>query len=107
MHRTTIFRIKLEALFVLAIFCPANIYRPSLGKVWLGRPNPKLMPALNLYLRRKKKTILLRFLCTTTVQILIFNFDFNLILKKNNFLISKNVSKLRTIYIIIINIYIF
>ena len=27
----------------LPFFCPANIYRPSLGKVQLDRPNPKLL----------------------------------------------------------------
>ena len=36
-------------------FCPANIYWPSLGKVRLGRPNPKPLQPLNFYLRRKKK----------------------------------------------------
>ena len=46
--------IKLSPLFVLAFsFCLANIYRPSLGKVWLGRPNPKQFQALNFYLRSK------------------------------------------------------
>ena len=47
--------IILEVLFVLAIFCPANIYRPSLGKVQLGRPNPKPIQPFNFYLGRKRK----------------------------------------------------
>ena len=52
---------------ILSIICSANIYRPSLGKVQLGRPNPKPIPPLNLYLRRKKKTILPQIVCTTMV----------------------------------------
>ena len=35
----------------LLYFCMANNYRPSLGKVRLGRANP----TPNFYLRRKKK----------------------------------------------------
>ena len=54
MHRTII-QNKIIVLFVLAFFCPANIYRPSLGKVRLGRPNPKPLKPLNFYLRKKKK----------------------------------------------------
>ena len=38
----------------LLVFCLANIYRPSLGKVRFGRPNPNLSQSLNIYLRRKK-----------------------------------------------------
>ena len=50
-----LYKTKLQALFVLAFFCPANIYRPRLGKVWLGRPNPKPIQPLKFYLRRKRK----------------------------------------------------
>ena len=49
-------RKKIKILFVLAFFCLANIYRPSLGKVQLGRPNPTQLQRLNFYLRRKKQT---------------------------------------------------
>ena len=35
-----LYKIKVKILFVL-FFCLANIYRPSLGQVWLGRPNWK------------------------------------------------------------------
>ena len=41
MHRTTIIQNKILTIIVLAFFCPANIYRPSLGNLWLGRPYPK------------------------------------------------------------------
>ena len=76
MHRTTIVQDKIiSSICSCVFFCPANIYRPSLGKVWLGRPNPKLIPLLNFYLgRRRKKTILLRIVCTTMVQSTILNF---------------------------------
>ena len=59
-----LYRIKLEVLFVLAFFCLANIYRTSLGKEQLGKPNPNQSKSLNFYLRRKKN-ILLRIECTT------------------------------------------
>ena len=36
---------------------PANIYRPSLGKVWFDRPNPKQIQPLNF--QEKKKTFYL------------------------------------------------
>ena len=74
MHRTTIVQNKItNSICSCLFFCPANIYRPSLGKVWLGRSNPKLIQPLNFYLRRKK-SILLRIVCTTTEQIPIFIF---------------------------------
>ena len=83
MHRTIeqnkILRIIRPFLFV----CLANIYRPSLGKVQLGRPNPKPLQPLNFYLRKKKKkTILLRIVCTTTYWSQIFNFYFHLFFLK-------------------------
>ena len=67
-------------------------FETSLGNVWLGRPNPKLPQTLNFYLRRrKKKTILLRIVCTTTLQSLIFNFDFHLFLKEYFFFFIKKI----------------
>ena len=66
MHRSTIVQNKIISIVCYFIFfCPANIYRPCLGKVRLGRPNPKLIQLLNFYLGRKKKPILLRIECTT------------------------------------------
>ena len=53
MHKTTNAQNKI--LSSIFIFFPANIHRPSLGKVRLGRPNPKPIQPLNFYLRRKKK----------------------------------------------------
>ena len=50
-----LYRIKLHVVFVLAFFCPANIYRPSQGKARLGRNNPTQLQRLNFYLRRNKK----------------------------------------------------
>ena len=56
MHRTTIIqKIILISICPCLFFCPANIYSPSLEKVQLGRPNPKLLQPLNFYLRRKEK----------------------------------------------------
>ena len=56
MHKRTIYKIKLSALFVLAFFfCPANIYIPSLGKVRLGRTNPNQSQSLNIYPRMEIK----------------------------------------------------
>ena len=56
MHRTTIVQNKILSIICSCFFCEANIYRPGLGKVRLGRPNPKLLQPLNFYFRRKKKT---------------------------------------------------
>ena len=78
-----LYRIKFKDYLFLLFFCLANIYRPSLGKVRLGKPNPKPVQAFNFYLsKREKKTILLRIVCSTMVQRSIFNFDFHLFLKK-------------------------
>ena len=56
MHRTTIVQNKIISTNCSwPFFCLANIYRPSLGKVQLGRPNQKPQPAFNFYLRRKKQ----------------------------------------------------
>ena len=100
MHRTTIVQNKIiSSICSCLFFCQANIYKPSLGKVQLGRPNPKQIPELNFYLGKKKKTILLRILSTTTVQSAIFNFDFHLFKKKILiFFIKKCVKILNNIY---------
>ena len=56
MHRTTIAQNKIISNICSCLFfCLANIYRPSLGEVQLGRPNPKPIPVLNFYLKKKKK----------------------------------------------------
>ena len=84
MHRTTIVQNKIISIICSChFFCMANIYRPSLRKVRLGIPDPQPLQPLNFYLRRrKKKTILLRIVCTTTLQSPLFNFDFHLFFKK-------------------------
>ena len=56
MHRTTIVQNKiLRIICSCLLFCPANIYKPSLGKVQLGRPNPKLLQPLNFISEEKEK----------------------------------------------------
>ena len=78
------YRIKLYVLFVLAFFCPANIYMPSLGKVRLGRPNPTPFQRFYFYLRRKKQQPFYSefyALQHCAVHIPIFNFDFDLFKK--------------------------
>ena len=76
MHRTTIVQNKIVSIICSCLFfCRANIYRPSPGKVWLGKPNPNLSQSLNIYLRRKKN-ILLRIVCTTAYSVSSFNFQF-------------------------------
>ena len=54
MHRTTIVRNKIISIICnYLFFCLANIYRPSLGKVRLGKPN-QTQQGLNFYLWKKK-----------------------------------------------------
>ena len=89
MHRITIVQNKNQGFskdyLFLPFFCLVNIYRLSLRKVGLGRPNPKLLQPLNLYLRKKRKKIhLLRIVCTTMYRSPILNFDFDLFKKKKN-----------------------
>ena len=55
MHRTIVQNKIISIIFSWFFFCPVNIYRPTLGKVGLGRPNPKPIQPLNFYLRRKRK----------------------------------------------------
>ena len=99
MHRTTIVQNKIISIICSRLFfCPANIYRPSLGKVRLGRPNSKPIQALNIYLRRKRP------LYSELYALQWYRAQFSILificLKKKCFL-SKNVSKFWTIYIII------
>ena len=55
MQRITIVQNKIIRIICSCLFfCPANIYRPSLGKVRLGRPNPNQSQLINFYLRIKK-----------------------------------------------------
>ena len=53
-HRTTIVQNKIISIICSCLLLsPANIYRPSLGKVQLGRNCPNLYQSLNICLRRK------------------------------------------------------
>ena len=103
-HTTTIVQNKIISIICSWPFlCPANIYRPSLGQVWLGRPNPKPIAGLNFYLRRRKKRPFYSELYALQryrawFSILIFMY----FLKKITNFLFKNVSKFWTIYIIII-----
>ena len=54
MHKTIV-QNKIIALFAL-FFCPANIYRTSLQKVRLGRPNPHPTTTARFLSQKKKKT---------------------------------------------------
>ena len=56
MHRATIVQNKILSTIHSWFFCPANIYRQGLGKVQLGRPNQKPLPAFNFYLKKKNNT---------------------------------------------------
>ena len=97
MHKQLLHRIKLYVLFVLAFFCGANIYTPSLEKVQLGRPRPlpNTTTVAQFLSQKKEKNILLRIACTTTSHCTIFNFNF----------LPKNWSKIVTICIIIITFF--
>ena len=66
MHRTTIVQNKiLKDYLFLPFFCPANIYRPSLGMVQLALPKTT-SAAQFLSQKKNNKPILLRIVCTTT-----------------------------------------
>ena len=82
MHRTIVQNKIISIICSCLSFTPANIYRPHLGKVQLGRPNPNLSQSLNIYLRRKKKTFYSELYAQQwiAVQFSIFNF-FKLFLK--------------------------
>ena len=82
MHRTIIEQNKIKSIICSClIFCPVNIYRPSLENVRLGRPNPNLSQSLNIHLRRKKN-IILRIVGTPMYRRPIFNFH---LFRKNYF----------------------
>ena len=76
MHRTIVHNKIISMICSCLFFCLPNIYRPSLGKVWLGRPNPNQQNSLNFYLRKKKNTILLRIVWTTIYNESPPNFQF-------------------------------
>ena len=101
---------NVNAIYFTSLGCIINVsssFEASLDKVRLGRPNRKPLPAFNFYLRRRKKNILLRIARTTMYCFLIFNFYFDLFSKKSMYFFSKNLLKFLTIYIIIINLFIF
>ena len=82
MHRTIVQNKIISIICSCLFYCLANIYRPTLGKVQLGRPNPNLSQSLNIYLRIEKKHILLRIVCPTMHGRPIFNFHFLFIFLK-------------------------
>ena len=45
MHRTIVQNKIISSIYFSKFFWPANVYRPCLGKVRLGRFNPKPIPA--------------------------------------------------------------
>ena len=95
MYRTTIVHNKILRIICSCLFfCLANIYRPSLGKVRLGRPNLKPLQPLNFYLRRKRKNPFYSELYALQVCDAAepnFQFLFSFILKKiKNKFIKKN-----------------
>ena len=64
MYRTTVVQNKIISIICSCLFfCLTNIYRPSLGKVWLGRSNPN--HCTQFLSQKEKKNILLRIVCTT------------------------------------------
>ena len=102
MHRTTIVQNKIiSTICSWLFFYLVNIYRPSLGKVRLGRPNPKLIQPLNFYLRRKRNNTFYSELYTLQQTEAGFSIFIFIYLKKK--IGSENLSKCLTIYIIIIN----
>ena len=81
MHGRTIVQNKIISIICSCLFFYlANIYRPSLGKVQFGWPNPNQSPSLNFYLKGKKN-ILHRIVSTTMLCRPIFSFHFHLFLK--------------------------
>ena len=108
MHRTIVDNEIQSIICSCLFFCTANIYRPSQGKVRLGRPNPKPIQPRNFYLRRKRKNpfyseLYAQQCIENQFSILIFiSFEKNI----KNF-VSKNMSKYLTMYRIIIYIFFF
>ena len=93
MHKTTIVQNKTLSIIRSCLFF-VWLYRPSLGKVWLGRPNPTPLQGPNFYLRRKKKHSFYSEL--HALQRTIFNFDFHLF--KKFFFYQKPIQILNYIY---------
>ena len=54
MHRIIV-QNKIMTIICSCLFLVRLIFIATLGKVRLGRPNPKQFQTLNFYLRRKKK----------------------------------------------------
>ena len=105
MHRTIVQNKIISIIYSYLFLYLANIYRPSLGKVQLGKPNPNQYKSLNFCLRRGKKIFYSELYALQHLRS-DFQFSFSFIFKKL-FLknASKNLSKCLTIYIIIINYY--
>ena len=100
-HRTIIVQNKIVRIICSCLFfCPASIYGPSLGKVWLVRPNQNCFSRSIFDKKRTFYSELYALQCINVqFSILIFIY-----LKTK---IVKNMSTFLTIYIIIIIIYFF
>ena len=82
MHRTTIVQNKIISIICSCLFfCLPNIYRPSLGKMQLGRPTQTYLNHSIFISEGNKKNIPLGIVCTTLYYRPIFNFLFHLFLK--------------------------
>ena len=88
---------------LLPFFCKANTYRPSLGKVLLGRPNSHPTTTAQ-FLSQKKKNTFYSELYALQIHPSRFSIFIVIYLKNNNkIFLSKNQSKfVISIYIIII-----
>ena len=84
---------------LLHFFCPANIYRPSLYKVRLGRHNPKPIQLLNLK-KKKKKTFYSELYALQRIEVYFLNFHFHLFLKNIKFFFYQKTSQNFELYII-------
>ena len=107
MHITTIVQNEIISIICSCLFFYlANIYRPSLGKVQFGWPNPNQSPLLNFYLKGKKKHSTQNCM-NYNVMLPDFQFSFSFIFKKHFKKMYKKKSKFVTLYIVIINYYVF
>ena len=103
MHRTTIVQNKIISIICSCLFfCLVNIYRPSLRKVRLDRPNPNPSQSLNIYLRRKKKITQNCMHYNASSSDFQFSFIFSIFLYFFQKCVIQPV-KILTIYVIIIN----
>ena len=99
MLRTTIVQNKILTIICsIFFFCLVNIYRPSLGKVWLGRPNPKPLQPINFYPRRKKKYNSTQNCMHNKSMMPNFQFWFSFIFKKYLKISKKTVKSINYIY---------